>query len=68
MRLKASYTVEGAIIISICLIFFGIAICLAYDIFRETLDYVSYSQESFDAVKAYRLKEGLVGIYHAIVD
>ena len=68
MRLKASYTVEGAVIISICIIFFGVAVCLAYDIFKEMLTYVSYSQESFDAVKTYRLKEGLVGIYHAIVD
>ncbi|MCR4567844.1 MAG: hypothetical protein K5769_07315 [Pseudobutyrivibrio sp.] len=68
MRLKASLTVEGSIVISICFIMFGMAVCLAYELFKETIDYVSYNRDSFDAVKMFRLKEGLVGIYHAIKD
>ena len=68
MRLKGSMTVEGTIVISICFILFGIAVCLAYELFTETIDYVIYNRDSFDAVKVFRIKEGIVGIYHAIKD
>lgn len=66
MKLKASYTVEAAIVISFCFILFGMAIGVAYELFQLTIEYVKYKEGSFDAVNAFRLKESLVGIYHAI--
>ncbi|SET14137.1 hypothetical protein SAMN02910413_1932 [Pseudobutyrivibrio sp. C4] len=66
MKLKGSYTVEAAVIISFCFILFGMAIGVAYELFQITLEYVKYKEGNFDAVNLFRLKEGLVGIYHAI--
>lgn len=67
-RLKASYTVEAAIIMSICFILFGTAVCISFELFKDSIDYVSYKPNTFDAVKAFRIKEGVVGIIHAIKD
>jgi hypothetical protein len=64
--LKASYTVEAAVIISFSFIVFGMAIAVAYDVFQIVLEYVSYKNSDFDAVSAFRLKESVVGIWHAI--
>lgn len=66
MRLKASYTVEAAMIISFCFILFGTAVCICYELFKNAVEYVSYKPDTFDAVKAFRLKEGVVGIVNAI--
>lgn len=66
MKLKGSYTVEAAVIISFCFILFGMAIGVAYELFQITLEYVKYKEGNFDAVNLFRLKEGLVGIYHSI--
>lgn len=68
MKLKASYTVEAAIIISLCFILFGIAIGLAYELFKMTIEYVGQRDSTFDAVSAFRLKEGAMGVYHALID
>lgn len=68
MKLKASYTVEAAIIISLCFILFGIAIGLAYELFKMTIVYVGQRDGAFDAVSTFRLKEGAMGVYHALID
>ena len=66
MRLKGSYTVEAAMIISFCFIVFGMAVCISFEIFKNVVEYVRYKPDTFDAVKAFRLKEGVVGIINAI--
>ena len=68
MRLKASYTVEAAMVISFCFFIFGMAVCLCFEMFKDILEVVSYKQDGFDAVRAFRIKEGVIGIYHAIRD
>ena len=68
MRLKASYTVEGAAIISFCFIIFAMAVLLSYELFKIAIDYVSNYNADFDAVKMFRLKEGIMGVIHAIKD
>lgn len=68
MKLKASYTVEAAIVISFCFILFAMAVGLSYEVFKLVIDYVKYKEGSFDAVSLFRLKEGVVGIFHAIKD
>lgn len=65
MELKGSYTVEAAIVISFCMIIFGMAIMLCFDMFTTIIEYVSYKPDSFDAVKLYRLREGVSGIVHS---
>ena len=66
MKLKGSYTVEGAMIISFSFIIFGMAVCLAYEVFQLSLDYVGNYNTDFDAVKVFRLKEGVMGVFHAL--
>ena len=68
MKLKASYTVEAALIISVCFIMFGMAIAVAYELFQLVLEYVKYQDSAFDAVSMFRLKEGAMGVYHALID
>jgi hypothetical protein len=68
MKLKASYTVEATIVISLSFIVFGVAIMVAYDLFQLILEYVLSKNSSFDAVTAFRVKEGIVGVVHAILD
>ncbi|MBQ7148528.1 MAG: hypothetical protein IJR96_07225 [Pseudobutyrivibrio sp.] len=68
MRLKASYTVEAAMVISFCFLIFGMAVCLCFEMFKDIVEAVSYKQDGFDAVRAFRIKEGVIGIYHAIRD
>ena len=41
MRLKGSYTVEAAVIISFCFIIFGMAIAVAYELFQLCLNTLS---------------------------
>lgn len=66
MRLKGSYTVEAAMIISFCFLVFGMAVCICFELYKNTVEYVSYKPDTFDAVRAFRLKEGVVGIVNAI--
>ena len=66
LKLKGSYTVEGALIISFCFIIFAMAICLSYELFKEAIDYVGNYNTEFDAVKVFRIKEGVMGVIHAI--
>ena len=68
MRLKGSYTVEAAYIFSFCILIVGMAIGIAFDLFYDAIDYVSYKNNSFDAVKLFRIKEGVMGVLHAIRD
>ena len=65
MRLKGSYTVEAAIVISFCFILFGMAVGLAYELFKLVIEYVKYTENEFDAVSMFRLKEGVEGVIHA---
>lgn len=68
LNLKTSYTVEAAYIFSFCILIVGSAIIIAFDLFYEALDYVSYDSDSFDAVGLFRAKEGVVGVIHAIFE
>ena len=68
MRLKASYTVEAAYVFSFCFLLVGMGICLAFDVFYDAIEYVSYEPEEFDAVSLFRIKEGVVGVLHALYD
>lgn len=65
---KGSYTVEAAYIFSFSFIIVGMAICTAFDLFIDAIDYVSFKQNDYDAVSLFRLKEGVVGVIHAIKD
>ncbi|QFJ54069.1 hypothetical protein [Pseudobutyrivibrio xylanivorans] len=66
--LKGSYTVEGAVIISICFIVFGMAVLLSFELFKESIAYVEYKQDTFNTVSIFRIKEGIVGTINAIRD
>ena len=66
MKLKASYTVEAAVVISISFILFAMAVILSYEIFKAVVEYVTYEENSFDAVSVFRLKEAAMGVIHAI--
>lgn len=55
MYLKASYTVEGSIIISLCILVIGMCILLGFDVYKETIEYIeSHPISSFDPVKTFR--------------
>ena len=55
VKLKASYTVEGSAVISICMIIIGMCILLAFDIYRETDSYILETQiEEFDCPGTFR--------------
>ena len=68
LKLKGSYTVEAAYIFSFCILIVGMSICIAFDMFYDAIDYVSYEPDGFDAVRLFRTKEGGVGVIHAIFD
>ena len=65
-RIKASYTVEGAVIISFSFIVIGIAIGIAYDMFVDILDAVSIKENTFDAIDLFRKKEGVVELWRSL--
>lgn len=55
MYLKASYTVEGSVIISLCIIVIGMCILLGFDIYKESIRYIENNPvETFDVVAAFR--------------
>lgn len=68
MRLKGSYTVEAAYVFSFCFLVVGMAICIAFDLFVDVLEYVSNQPDSFDAVYLFRVKEGVMGAINALKD
>ena len=65
-QLKASYTVEGAVIISFSFIVIGLAIGIAYDMFVDILDAVSIKENTFDAIDLFRKKEGVVELWRSL--
>ncbi|MCR5417025.1 MAG: hypothetical protein K6E79_09540 [Pseudobutyrivibrio sp.] len=67
MKLKGSYTVEAAAIISFCFLLFGSAVCISYTVFTECMEYVVQEEKDFDAVKTFRIKEGVVKLYNSVV-
>ncbi len=55
MRVGASYTVEAAWVISICMLIMGSAIILSFRIYDNTLSYVKEtSAAEFDAALRFR--------------
>ena len=64
--LKASYTVEAAVIISFSFIVIGVAIGIAYDMFVDILDAVSIKENNFDAVDLFRKKEGVMELWKSL--
>lgn len=54
MYLKASYTVEGAGVISICMIIIGMCIMLAFSLYHESVDYLeSVTVENLKSVDTF---------------
>lgn len=52
---KGSLTVEGSIVISICMIVIGLCLLLAFDIYRETIEYLQAIQmPEIDAVEKFK--------------
>ena len=68
MKLKASYTVEASVIICVSFIMFGLAMALAYELYKESINFVGVSENNFDAVRIFRIREALMGVIHAIED
>ena len=66
MKLKGSYTVEAAVVISFCFIVFGVAIGVAYDLFAAVLETISYKEDVFDAVDLFRTKEGVMELWKSL--
>lgn len=52
--LKAVYTVEASIIISLCFIMFGAAVGISYQVYQETVVAVTFKDDEYDAVKNFR--------------
>ena len=54
--LEGVYTVEAALVFSICFLIIGGAICLSFTIYNEARDYVmSVDVENYDPVERFRL-------------
>ena len=66
MKLKGSYTVEAAVIISVSFILFGMAVALAYELFKESVTYVGQAGIEFDSVRLFRLRETAIDLYNAV--
>ncbi len=64
--LKASYTVEAAMIISFSFIVIGIGIGIAYHMFVDILESVSLKENTFDAVDLFRKKEGVMELWKSL--
>lgn len=55
MYLKASYTVEGAVVISVALIIITACILLSFTIYRESIEYIQLLQiKDIDSVSLFR--------------
>ena len=66
MKLKGSYTVEAAVVISFCFIVFGVAIGVAYDLFAAVLETISYKEDAFNAVDLFRTREGVMELWKSL--
>ena len=64
--LKASYTVEAAMIISFSFLVIGVAIGIAYDMFVDILEAVNIKENNFNAVDLFRKKEGVVELWKSL--
>lgn len=55
MYLKASYTVEAAFIMGICLLVIMVCLILGFTIYHETIEYMDATVvEDFDIVERFR--------------
>lgn len=55
MYFKASYTVEGSVVICICLILIGISMILAFDLYKESIEYINtIAIKEIDSVEMFR--------------
>lgn len=69
MYLKASYTVEGSVIISLCIIVIGMCILLGFDIYKETIDYIeTHPIESLDVVTTFREIKAGQGFFENVLN
>ena len=55
--LKGSYTVEAAMVFSICFFLLGSAILLGFDVYHEVYSQVSQEQKSPDVLRIFRISE-----------
>lgn len=56
LKLKGSYTVEAAWIISFCMIIVGASIMLAFDIYYEAFSYAAQTiPEDIDIVERFKI-------------
>lgn len=56
-RLKGSYTVEAAVMISLCFILFTAAVGVTYKVYKNSITYVTSREDGFDSVKLFRIRE-----------
>lgn len=56
-RLKGSYTVEAAVMISLCFILFAAAVGVTYKVYKNSVTYVTSREDGFDSVKLFRIRE-----------
>lgn len=69
MYLKASYTVEGSVIISLCIIVIGMCILLGFDIYKETMEYIeNHPVAEFDSVTTFREIKAGQGIIEGVLN
>lgn len=69
MYLKASYTVEGSVIISLCIIVIGMCILLGFDVYKETMEYIeTHPITSFDAVNTFREVKAGQGVLESFLN
>lgn len=55
MYLKASYTVESSLVISICLIVIGMCILLGFELYKDSVSYIdTHPIKDIDAVRVFR--------------
>lgn len=55
MRLKGSLTVEASAVISICMIIIGTSIIFAFNLYRDSVDYINkVNVKEIDSVELFR--------------
>lgn len=54
-NLKASFTVEGSVVIGICMIIIGMCIMLGFDMYKETILYIEKTEvKDMDTVDIFK--------------
>ena len=66
MRLKAVYTIEAAVVISLCFLLFGSAVMVTFNLYKETSADVAVASEEYNAVEAFRRVSSLKNIKEEI--